>query len=85
MCFPSTVRIALYVQSERAGGDPMGSPLPLRNETWVPRCKCGNGNLVLAPGNQCTHGVLSQVEVYCPECHWQAKLADVIKQLYVRL
>lgn len=58
----------------------------LRNEMWVPRCpQCGNGNLLLAPANQCTHGVLAAVEVYCAECKWRKKLAEVIKQLYVRL
>ena len=62
------------------------SPAPLRTETWVPRCQqCGHGNIILAPANQCTHGILAQIEVYCPECQWRDKLANAIKRIYVRL
>lgn len=58
----------------------------MAREMWMPRCpRCGNGNILLAPANQCTHGVLSQVEIYCQECQYLGKLSEVIKRLYVRL
>lgn len=64
----------------------MAGQSSLRSENWVPRCpQCGNGNLLLAPANQCTHGVLAQVEAFCQECQWRQRLADVIKKVYVRL
>ena len=56
------------------------------DEMWMPRCpRCGESQLILAPANQYTKGIVAQVEVYCPSCQWQARLVDNIKAVYVRL
>lgn len=68
----------------RSGRRKRGSPSV--SETWIPRCpRCGDTKLILAPANQCTHGVLDQVHVYCGGCQWDGRLSDEIKTLYVRL
>jgi hypothetical protein len=54
-------------------------------ETWLPRCPtCSESNLVLAPANGFTKHIIDLIEVYCTHCSWRDKLADVIKQVYVR-
>ena len=56
------------------------------NEMWAPRCpRCGHSGPILAPANGFTKWLIGKVEVYCPNCQWRAVLADVIKQVYVRL
>ena len=67
----------------------MAAPAPARHpndECWLPRCpRCGHSALTLAPANQYTKYVVAKAEVYCPECQWRAVLADVMKQVYVRV
>lgn len=54
-------------------------------EMWFPRCpRCSESNIILAPANGFTKHLLPQVEVYCPNCQWREKLADTLKQIYVR-
>lgn len=70
-----------FAQAVNAIEDAMGN----KDEFWIPRCpRCADSNLVLAPANQFTKGIVDKTEIYCTHCQWRGVLAEEIERIYVR-